>query len=109
MSRTDGNDSTSIKLNLKVNLSLSVLDQLIITTATNSSASQALSTTSPCVLTNMNYSGSDCDKNAEETTAVLSNTVLLGCLNCYLYVMLKQDNLKCPKCKGSVLLDFLWD
>ncbi|KAI3840782.1 hypothetical protein MKW92_017481 [Papaver armeniacum] len=82
MSRTDGkgeNDSTSPL----------VLDQLIITTAANSSASSASSPTSSCVTTNINYSR--------------------GCLNCHLYVMLKEDNLKCPKCKGSVLLDFLWD
>ncbi|KAI3840779.1 hypothetical protein MKW92_017478 [Papaver armeniacum] len=107
MIRTGGKiENMSAKLDLKLNLSPPVLDQLIITTATSSSASPASSPTSSCVTTDMSYSSSDSNKNPEETIVVLSNMVLVGCLNCHLYVMLKGDNLKCPKCKGSILLDF---
>ncbi|KAI3874504.1 hypothetical protein MKX03_004834 [Papaver bracteatum] len=112
MSRTYGkieNDYMSAKLDLKLNLSPPVLDQLIITTAPSSSASPASSPTSSCVTTDMSYSSSDSNKNPEETIVVLSNMVLVGCLNCHLYVVLKGDNIKCPKCKGSILLDFLRD
>ncbi|KAI3832584.1 hypothetical protein MKW98_002130 [Papaver atlanticum] len=99
MSRIDKkgeNNSMSAKLDMKLNLSPPVLDQLIITTAANSSASPASSPTSSCVTTDMNYSRGDSNKNPEETTEVLSNMVLVGCPNCHLYVMLKEDNLKFP-------------
>ncbi|CAN7002001.1 unnamed protein product [Brassica rapa subsp. trilocularis] len=32
--------------------------------------------------------------------------VLVGCPRCLMYVMLSQDEPKCPKCKSTVLLDF---
>ncbi|CAA6660624.1 unnamed protein product [Spirodela intermedia] len=35
--------------------------------------------------------------------------VLLGCPRCLMYVMLSEDDPKCPKCKSTVLLDFLND
>ncbi|RZC78450.1 hypothetical protein C5167_002632 [Papaver somniferum] len=65
MSRTDAkseNDSTLAKLDLKLNLSPPVLDQLIITIAANSSAS---SPTSSCVTIDMNYSCSDSNMKYE--------------------------------------------
>ncbi|KAK7404859.1 hypothetical protein VNO78_05876 [Psophocarpus tetragonolobus] len=40
---------------------------------------------------------------AEETRAML----LVGCPRCLMYVMLSEVNPKCPKCKSTVLLDFL--
>ncbi|RZC84229.1 hypothetical protein C5167_047015 [Papaver somniferum] len=64
MSRTDAkseNNSTLAKLDLKLNLSPPVLDQLIITTAANSSASP----TSSCVTIDMNYSCSDSNMKYE--------------------------------------------
>ncbi|CAJ2660221.1 unnamed protein product [Trifolium pratense] len=41
----------------------------------------------------------------EETTSM----ILLGCLRCLMYVMLSEadPDPKCPKCKSTVLLDFL--
>ncbi|CAA6663743.1 unnamed protein product [Spirodela intermedia] len=35
--------------------------------------------------------------------------VLVGCPRCLMYVMLSEDDPKCPKCKSTVLLDFLND
>ncbi|CAI0391374.1 unnamed protein product [Linum tenue] len=35
--------------------------------------------------------------------------VLVGCPRCLMYVMLSEDDPKCPKCKSTVLLDFLHD
>ncbi|GMH12181.1 hypothetical protein Nepgr_014022 [Nepenthes gracilis] len=39
----------------------------------------------------------------EATTSM----VLVGCPRCLMYVMLSESDPKCPKCKSSVLLDFL--
>ncbi|KAL7084798.1 hypothetical protein ACP275_14G243500 [Erythranthe tilingii] len=36
-----------------------------------------------------------------------STMMLVGCPRCLMYVMLFEDEPKCPKCKSSVLLDFL--
>ncbi|CAA7405334.1 unnamed protein product [Spirodela intermedia] len=33
--------------------------------------------------------------------------VLAGCPHCLMYVMLSEDDPKCPRCKSTVLLDFL--
>lgn len=33
--------------------------------------------------------------------------MLVGCPRCLMYVMLLGDDPKCPKCKSTVLLDFL--
>ncbi|CAA7396982.1 unnamed protein product [Spirodela intermedia] len=38
-----------------------------------------------------------------------TSMVLLGCPRCLMYVMLSEDDPKCPKCKSTVLLDFLND
>ncbi|CAN0847314.1 Protein GL2-INTERACTING REPRESSOR 1 [Linum grandiflorum] len=35
--------------------------------------------------------------------------VLVGCPRCLMYVMLSEDDPRCPKCKSTVLLDFLHD
>ncbi|CAH8356751.1 unnamed protein product [Eruca vesicaria subsp. sativa] len=46
------------------------------------------------------------ETNQEEMEAATS-MVLVGCPRCLMYVMLSQDEPKCPKCKSTVLLDFL--
>ncbi|GAY61220.1 protein GL2-INTERACTING REPRESSOR 1 [Citrus sinensis] len=38
---------------------------------------------------------------------VTTSMVLAGCPRCLMYVMLSDANPKCPKCKSTVLLDFL--
>nr|ABK95397.1 unknown [Populus trichocarpa] len=35
--------------------------------------------------------------------------VLVGCPRCLMYVMLSENDPKCPKCKSTWLLDFLHD
>lgn len=40
----------------------------------------------------------------ESTSTLL---VLAGCPRCLMYVMLSEVNPKCPRCKSTVLLDFL--
>ncbi|EYU36045.1 hypothetical protein ABFS82_14G230800 [Erythranthe guttata] len=36
-----------------------------------------------------------------------STMMLVGCPRCLMYVMLFEDEPKCPKCKSTVLLDFM--
>ncbi|GAB4856306.1 hypothetical protein Ancab_014234 [Ancistrocladus abbreviatus] len=56
---------------------------------------------------------SSCVSSEEDSTLRYSNSpeatsmVLVGCPRCLMYVMLSQDDPKCPKCKSTVLLDFL--
>ncbi|XP_078441474.1 uncharacterized protein LOC144711362 [Wolffia australiana] len=38
-----------------------------------------------------------------------TSMMLVGCPRCLMYVMLSENEPKCPKCKSSVLLDFLND
>ncbi|KAI3461265.1 hypothetical protein Pfo_017928 [Paulownia fortunei] len=38
-----------------------------------------------------------------------SSMMLVGCPRCLMYVMLFEQDPKCPKCKSTVLLDFLHD
>ncbi|KAK4755226.1 hypothetical protein SAY87_008983 [Trapa incisa] len=35
-----------------------------------------------------------------------TSMVLVGCARCLMYVMLSEDNPKCPRCKSTVLLSF---
>ncbi|GMI84785.1 hypothetical protein like AT5G06270 [Hibiscus trionum] len=39
----------------------------------------------------------------------VKSMALVGCPRCLMYVMLSEDDPKCPKCKSTVLLDFLHD
>ncbi|KAF9597664.1 hypothetical protein IFM89_020544 [Coptis chinensis] len=43
------------------------------------------------------------DANSPEATSM----ILVGCPRCLMYVMLAEEDPKCPKCKSTVLLDFL--
>ncbi|CAN7075308.1 unnamed protein product [Brassica oleracea var. botrytis] len=43
----------------------------------------------------------------QEEMETTTSMVLVGCPRCLMYVMLSQDDPKCPKCKSTVLLDFL--
>ncbi|KAG9128982.1 hypothetical protein Leryth_014754 [Lithospermum erythrorhizon] len=40
--------------------------------------------------------------SSPETTSMM----LVGCPRCLMYVMLADEDPKCPKCKSTVLLDF---
>lgn len=65
----------------------------------STSSSGASSPPSSCV-----SSESDRDGSPGPTSMVL-----VGCPRCLMYVMLSEDDPKCPKCKSTVLLDFLND
>ena len=92
------------KLDLKLNLSPPRANRH----AESPSRSATLSPTSPpssCVSSELNQDETLRYSNSPEATSM----VLVGCPRCLMYVMLSEDDPKCPKCKSTVLLDFLHD
>ncbi|XVF46972.1 hypothetical protein PTKIN_Ptkin03bG0071500 [Pterospermum kingtungense] len=94
--------ANSPKLELKLNLSPPRANQQVGSPKTSVS-SWEMSPESSCVssepedTTTMQYPSSP-----EETSMVL-----VGCPRCLMYVMLSEVDPKCPRCKSTVLLDFL--
>ncbi|KAG9140828.1 hypothetical protein Leryth_010369 [Lithospermum erythrorhizon] len=87
MSRKNGNGP---KLELKLNLSPPRMNRRVESPSRSASASPQ----SSCV------SSEGCS-NSPEAKSML----LVGCPNCLMYVMLSEDDPRCPKCKSGVLLD----
>ncbi|XP_010683626.2 protein GL2-INTERACTING REPRESSOR 1 [Beta vulgaris subsp. vulgaris] len=83
------------KLDLKLNLSP---PSSRMRRAESPSRSASVSPPSSCV-------SSEISMNSPETTSM----VLVGCPRCLMYVMLSEEDPKCPKCKSTVLLDFMHD
>ncbi|KAJ7971629.1 E3 ubiquitin-protein ligase [Quillaja saponaria] len=101
MSRRNGNTP---KLDLKLNLSPPRANPRV----ESPSRAATVSPTSPqssCVSSELNQEDSMRYSNSPEATSM----VLVGCPRCLMYVMLSEDDPKCPKCKSTVLLDFLHD
>ncbi|KAK1563947.1 hypothetical protein Q3G72_035655 [Acer saccharum] len=99
MSRRNGNVP---KLELKLNLSPPRANRM-----ESPNRSATVSPTSPptsCV-SSENQEDTLRYSNSPEATSM----VLVGCPRCLMYVMLSEDDPKCPKCKSTVLLDFLHD
>ncbi|KAH1084413.1 hypothetical protein J1N35_024174 [Gossypium stocksii] len=73
------------------------------TTAENSSPA------SSCVLSETNQMHEvDTSTDAAADGAAATPMMLVGCPRCLMYVMLSENDVpKCPKCKSTVLLDFL--
>ncbi|KAK4749268.1 hypothetical protein SAY87_026717 [Trapa incisa] len=47
------------------------------------------------------------DRRNSISSPEATSMLLVGCPRCLMYVMLSEDEPKCPKCKSTVLLDFL--
>ncbi|KAF8088860.1 hypothetical protein N665_0528s0018 [Sinapis alba] len=84
------------KLELKLNLSPRPSQGEQMSMVRSPSRSNTASSPSSCV-------SSETSQEELETTISM---VLVGCPRCLMYVMLSQDDAKCPKCKSTVLLDF---
>ncbi|GMI71082.1 hypothetical protein like AT5G06270 [Hibiscus trionum] len=90
------------KLELKLNLSPPRVNPRV----ESPGRSATVSPTSPpssCVSSEMNQDVGYL--SSPEATSM----ILVGCPRCLMYVMLSEDDPKCPKCKSAVLLDFLHD
>ncbi|XP_020098839.1 uncharacterized protein LOC109717428 [Ananas comosus] len=66
----------------------------------SSSASASVSPPSSCV------SSEEGEQKRSESPEAAPPMVVVGCPRCLMYVMLSEDEPKCPKCKSTVLLDF---
>ncbi|KAM7499889.1 hypothetical protein LguiA_024303 [Lonicera macranthoides] len=91
MSRRNGNGS---KLELKLNSTPQRGNNRRV-------ESPVTSPTSSCVSSEVN---TDVHSSSPEAS---SSMMLVGCPRCLMYVMLAEADPRCPKCKSTVLLDFL--
>ncbi|XP_010456415.1 PREDICTED: uncharacterized protein LOC104737859 [Camelina sativa] len=95
----------SPKLELKLNLSPPTSSQRrMVRSPTRSATTSPTSPPSSCVSSEMNQ---DEPSVRYSTSPETTSMVLVGCPRCLMYVMLSEDDPKCPKCKSTVLLDFL--
>lgn len=72
--------------------------------------SSTVSPTSPpssCVSSEMNLQDDKCLRYSSSPEA--TSMMLVGCPRCLMYVMLSEEDPRCPKCKSTVLLDFIHD
>lgn len=99
------------RLELKLNLSPPRAKRTRMELPNRSGSSSSTSPTSPpssCLSSEVNSAESDQGQtlryaNSPEATSM----VLVGCPRCLMYVMLSEDDPRCPKCKSTVLLDFI--
>ncbi|KAA8518485.1 hypothetical protein F0562_015959 [Nyssa sinensis] len=102
MSRKNGNGP---KLDLKLNLSPPRANPQV----ESPSRSATVSPTSPpssCVSSELNQDDTGLRySSSPEATSMM----LVGCPRCLMYVMLAEEDPRCPKCKSTVLLDVLHD
>ncbi|XP_028808261.1 uncharacterized protein LOC114762839 [Neltuma alba] len=86
----------SPRLDLRLNLSPVNSSSEIVTWSNNSSETTV--------------EGSSCVSWEAENESVETRSMqLVGCRRCLMYVLLSDVDPKCPKCKSTVLLDFLND
>ncbi|KAE8664182.1 hypothetical protein F3Y22_tig00112852pilonHSYRG00058 [Hibiscus syriacus] len=93
------------KLGLKLNLSPPRVNPGV------ESPTAATSPPNSCVSSEMNQL-LEVESNSTSSDAAVVETetmLLVGCPRCLMYLMLSGNDPKCPKCKSTVLLDFLRD
>ncbi|KAL4371719.1 hypothetical protein AHAS_Ahas06G0193900 [Arachis hypogaea] len=98
------------KLDLKLNLSPPRADRRRLESPARSTTASPTSPPSSCVSSELNQEDSSNNNNLRYSNSPeATSMVLVGCPRCLMYVMLSEDDPKCPKCKSTVLLDFLHD
>ncbi|KAJ6756105.1 hypothetical protein OIU79_028505 [Salix purpurea] len=102
MSRRNG---SLPKLDLKLNLSPPRVNLQGVESPGRSATASPTSPPSSCVSSEMSQDDTlRCSSSPEATSMVL-----VGCPRCLMYVMLSENDPKCPKCKSTWLLGFLHD
>ncbi|URE28106.1 hypothetical protein MUK42_15447 [Musa troglodytarum] len=91
---------------LDLNLNLSLLPTRVDTprwrlVADEASPHRCKSSPSSCL-----SSEADLGLRSPTSPDTAASMVLAGCPRCLMYVMLSEDELKCPMCNNTVLLDF---
>ncbi|KAK4419435.1 protein salt-induced and EIN3/EIL1-dependent 1 [Sesamum alatum] len=85
------------RLDLKLNLSPPRANRPRVESPTRSST---VSPPSSCVSS---------EQDESSTSPEATSMMLVGCPRCLMYVMLAEEDPRCPKCKSTVLLDFVRD
>lgn len=105
-----GRNGSGPKLDLKLNLSPPRVVDRRLESPTRSATVSPTSPPSSCVSTELNQVIDNNNNNlGYSNSPEATSMVLVGCPRCLMYVMLSEDDPKCPKCKSTVLLDFLHD
>ncbi|WOL12748.1 hypothetical protein Cni_G21515 [Canna indica] len=97
------NRKSQNKVDLKLNLSLQAPTRGG-TSSRRSSAEEASSPSSSCL-----SSEAELGTRSPDSPEAAASMVVAGCPRCLMYVMLSEDDLRCPKCRSTVLLDFCGD
>ncbi|KAL7096523.1 hypothetical protein ACP275_10G084800 [Erythranthe tilingii] len=95
------------KLDLKLNLSpprLSHHHHQRVESPSRSSTASPTSPPSSCVSSELNQHD---ESLRYSTSPEATSMMLVGCPRCLMYVMLSEDDPRCPKCKSTVLLDVI--
>ncbi|KAG8376789.1 hypothetical protein BUALT_Bualt09G0100500 [Buddleja alternifolia] len=90
------------KLDLKLNLSPPRVNHPRVDSPTRSLTVSPTSPPSSCVSSELNQDG-------YSTSPEATSMMLVGCPRCLMYVMLSEEDPRCPKCKSTVLLDVIHD
>ncbi|XP_073289528.1 protein GL2-INTERACTING REPRESSOR 1 isoform X1 [Primulina huaijiensis] len=94
------------KLDLKLNLSPPrMLSNPLVESPSRSLTVSPTSPPSSCVSSERNLDESPRYASSPEATSMM----LVGCPRCLMYVMLAEEDPRCPKCKSTVLLDVIPD
>ncbi|GFZ08904.1 hypothetical protein Acr_20g0007120 [Actinidia rufa] len=91
---------SSPQLDLKLNLSPPRANPRA-ESPTRLAAVSPISPPSSCVSSELNPDETLRYSNSPEATSMM----LVGCPRCLMYVMLAEEDPRCPKCKSTVLLD----
>ncbi|KAK4478776.1 hypothetical protein RD792_014275 [Penstemon davidsonii] len=94
------------KLDLKLNLSPPRVNQPRVESPTRSLTVSPTSPPSSCVSSELNQQE---ESLRYSTSPEATSMMLVGCPRCLMYVMLSEEDPRCPKCKSTVLLDFVND
>ncbi|KAK7392651.1 hypothetical protein VNO78_21095 [Psophocarpus tetragonolobus] len=62
---------------------------------------------SSCVSSEVNQDDHNNNFPAFSTNPEADSLVVVGCYNCFMYVMISENNLRCPQCKKTALVHFL--
>ncbi|XP_027367067.1 uncharacterized protein LOC113873225 [Abrus precatorius] len=103
----NGRNGSGPKLDLKLNLSPPRVVDRRLESPTRSATVSPTSPPSSCVSTELNQEDNSNNNLKYSNSPEATSMVLVGCPRCLMYVMLSEDDPKCPKCKSTVLLDFL--
>ncbi|KAK7278702.1 hypothetical protein RJT34_23738 [Clitoria ternatea] len=105
-----GRNGSGPKLELKLNLSPPRVVDRRLESPNRSATVSPTSPPSSCVSIELNQEDNINNNNlGYSTSPEATSMVLVGCPRCLMYVMLSENDPKCPKCKSTVLLDFHHD